>query len=548
MNLKNFKISTRLYLAIAVLIASIVGVVATAITLMETMRQSSSEITERWLPGVQAANQMSTAISNVRLNSLQHIFADGPAKAILEKRMQKSLDDFMAAQKLFAAQVLSADEKKKLELLNSSFDKYIKLHKQIIDLSRQYINNPAQKLYEGDSRAAYDTTVELLDGFIEVNRQGSASATKGSEDAFAAAKVMMGISLLAALILAALSSMWLIRSITTPLNQAVKVAKSVAEGNLTMTIDTSSEDEIGLLLKSLAQMQDGLAEMVRAVRDSAHSLASDSETIARRNNELSSRTGQQASALEETAASMEELNSSVSNNAENARTASELANQASGLAIEGGQVVESVVSNMKGVNESAKQISEIIQVIDGIAFQTNILALNAAVEAARAGDQGRGFAVVASEVRNLAVRSADAAKQIKQLINASVARIESGSTLVDRAGSTMGNIVASIQKVSSIVREISIASVEQSQGVAQIGEAISHMDQSTQMNAALVEEMADASGGFSQQAQDLVKTVSIFNITEAGPDYREALIPSNANSENVKPYKLAAAQLLGSSA
>jgi methyl-accepting chemotaxis protein len=271
-------------------------------------------------------------------------------------------------------------------------------------------------------------------------------------------------------------------------------------------------DEISDLLRSLTTMQENLVSLVAKVRQGSESVANASSEIASGNNDLSARTEQQAAALQQTASSMSELGSTVENSANSARQASQLATNASSVAVRGGEVVGQVVETMKGINESSRKIADIISVIDGIAFQTNILALNAAVEAARAGEQGRGFAVVASEVRALAGRSADAAKEIKTLISASVERVEYGSTLVDQAGSTMNEVVAAIRRVTDIVGEISASSAEQSSGVAQVGQAVNQIDQATQQNAALVEEMAAAASGLKNQALDLVNAVSVFKL------------------------------------
>ncbi len=302
------------------------------------------------------------------------------------------------------------------------------------------------------------------------------------------------------------------RTVTRPLDNAVRVSQAVAGGDLTVAQATPGKDEIAQLLNALHGMQTSLSRVVSHVRHNADSVALASAEIAQGNSDLSARTEQQASALEETSASMEELSSTVQANAENARTANQLAMSASTVAQQGGDVVAEVVSTMKGINDSSKKIADIISVIDGIAFQTNILALNAAVEAARAGEQGRGFAVVASEVRSLAGRSAEAAKEIKQLIGTSVERVEQGSSLVDRAGLTMSEVVSAIRRVTDIVGEISAASSEQSAGVAQVGEAVTQMDQATQQNAALVEQSAAAAQSLKQQAQQLVQAVAVFKL------------------------------------
>jgi methyl-accepting chemotaxis protein len=296
---------------------------------------------------------------------------------------------------------------------------------------------------------------------------------------------------------------------------AVHAVNAVAQGDLTVNIPLQAGDSSSLM-SALVSMRESLSRVVSDVRSNAEGVATASAEIAQGNNDLSARTEQQASALEETAASMEELSSTVKQNADSARQANQLASTASTVAVQGGEVVSQVVETMKGINDSSRKISEIISVIDGIAFQTNILALNAAVEAARAGEQGRGFAVVATEVRSLAGRSADAAKEIKNLINASVERVEQGTALVDKAGDTMTEVVSSIRRVTDIMGEISAASSEQAAGVAQVGEAVTQMDQATQQNAALVEEMAAAASSLKTQAGEMVETVAVFKVESGG--------------------------------
>jgi methyl-accepting chemotaxis protein len=304
------------------------------------------------------------------------------------------------------------------------------------------------------------------------------------------------------------------------LRRRIQIAQSISErishGDLSARVVDEEEDEISPLLVAMRTMQESLVAVVAKVRQGANLVATASAEIAEGNHDLSARTEHQASALEETAASMEELGSTVKQNVDSARTANQLAMNASSVAVQGGEVVGQVVETMKGINESSRKIADIISVIDGIAFQTNILALNAAVEAARAGEQGRGFAVVASEVRSLAGRSAEAAKEIKSLIGASVDRVEQGTILVDRAGETMTEVVSSIKRVTDIMGEISAASNEQSLGVSQVGQAVTQMDQSTQQNAALVEEMAAAASALKSQANDLVDVVAVFKLGNEG--------------------------------
>jgi methyl-accepting chemotaxis protein len=297
-------------------------------------------------------------------------------------------------------------------------------------------------------------------------------------------------------------------------DEAAELARSVAAGDLTSQIVLRPGDTTSMMAQ-LVTMQNSLAGVVGNVRQGAESVSTASSEISQGNHDLSARTESQASALEQTAASMEQLSATVKQNADSARQANQLAASASTVAVKGGEVVAQVVDTMKGINEASRKISDIISVIDGIAFQTNILALNAAVEAARAGEQGRGFAVVASEVRSLAGRSAEAAKEIKTLINTSVERVEQGTALVDEAGNTMTEVVSSIKRVTDLMGEISSASNEQAAGVSQVGEAVTQMDQVTQQNAALVEEMAAAASSLKSQAQDLVKVVAVFKLDES---------------------------------
>jgi methyl-accepting chemotaxis protein len=351
-----------------------------------------------------------------------------------------------------------------------------------------------------------------IDANIEFQKANTDAQYAASTNAYDVARYSMIAANLIGVVFAALLGWIITRSVTAPMNIAMGAAERVANGDLSVSVTVEGKDETAALLHSLVKMRDNLAGIVSGVRENAEGVATASSQISQGNHDLSARTEQQASALEETAASMEELSSTVRLNADNAKQANELARGASSVAVKGGAVVNEVVGTMRDINDSSKKISDIIGVIDGIAFQTNILALNAAVEAARAGEQGRGFAVVASEVRSLAQRSAQAAREIKALISTSVERVERGTSLVDQAGVTMTEVVDAIKRVTDIMSEISAASNEQSAGVSQIGEAVASMDQVTQQNAALVEESAAAAESLKNQAEQLVTAVSVFQL------------------------------------
>ncbi|MBQ5941848.1 MULTISPECIES: methyl-accepting chemotaxis protein [unclassified Massilia] len=361
-----------------------------------------------------------------------------------------------------------------------------------------------------------------IDALIELQLKVAHSEYETSQTLYRYVFISCIAGVVFGVVLALGLGLWITRSISRPLDAAVRIAGSVAAGDLSQRIEVGSANEIGQLMQALKDMNGGLADIVSRVRTGADSMATASNQIAAGNQDLSSRTEEQASSLEETAASMEELTSTVRQNADNAKHASQLAASASGIALQGGEVVARVVHTMDGISASSRKIGDIIAVIDSIAFQTNILALNAAVEAARAGEQGRGFAVVASEVRNLAQRSASAAREIKSLIEHSAEQVDAGGRLVAQAGATMQEIVDSVRRVTDIMAEISAASQEQSAGIEQVNRAIAQMDQVTQQNAALVEEAAGAAESLQSQAAGLSQVVSVFQL-HAAPGRQEVL-------------------------
>ena len=372
------------------------------------------------------------------------------------------------------------------------------------------------------SYRAADADLAKLTGLLKA-RQNADDLAVGAT--IASTTLWLGVAMAVAALLAIAAGVVLVRGISTPLAQAIAIARRVAAGDIGQRIEVGSNNEIGQLLKALAEMDASLAHIVKDVRDGTGTIASAAHQIAAGNDDLARRTESQASALVQTAVSMEQITGTVRRNGDNARQANELAQSAAAVADKGGLVVADVVQTMGSINASAHKIVDIIGVIDGIAFQTNILALNAAVEAARAGEQGRGFAVVAGEVRNLAHRSASAAKEIKALIDDSVDKVQTGTRLVDQAGATMEEIVVSVNRVTGIMREIASASHEQSESIDQVNVAIGRMDDVTQQNAALVEEAAAAAVSLEQQAGSLVELVSVFRIADAhaGGQHRPSL-------------------------
>ncbi len=511
--LNNLKISTRLLGTMGLMLVLLMAVVGMALWQKASMRSLAHEIGGNALPSVERVNQMSAGLAELHLRKVQHVLNDdAAAMAAIEADLARLLADFQAADKAFAALLSSDDERKVHDTFVAEWKRYLATHDQVLALSRSNENDKAMALLTGESMQRYGAVREQLDKMARYNSDAAKTLSAEVDLAYASSlKSMLAVVALAmALVVAA--ALWLIRSITGPVNRVVAAVDRVAAGNFSVAIQSGSKDEIGQVLLALDRMQSGLARVVSDVRQSSESVATASVEIAQGNLDLSQRTEQQASALQQTAASMDELSATVKQNADNARQANQLAQQASTVAVQGGDMVGQVVQTMRGINDSSKRIAEIIGTIDGIAFQTNILALNAAVEAARAGEQGRGFAVVAGEVRNLAQRSSEAAREIKSLISASVERVALGTTQVDQAGAKMTDVVDSIKRVTDIMGEISAASAEQSTGVGQVGQAVSQMDQATQQNAALVEENAAAADSLKGQAQQLVQAVAVFKL------------------------------------
>jgi methyl-accepting chemotaxis protein len=517
---KTMKISHRLALPIAGLMLLLAATVALALWGMGNMRAVTNEITTNWLPSVSHVNQMNTGTSDFRIQEYRHILETDPAEfGAIEKAMADVLVDFEEDHQAYKKLITEGEERRLYESFIAEWQQYLKLNEEIIALSRKNQNDEAKALISGPSRKLFDSSSATLIKLVELNDRGAADAEARGLGVFSQARNAMLAAAACALLLSVLAGLWLVRGITRQLGgepaDVAALANAIADADLSRPVHVKPGDT-GSVVAAMARMQQSLSQTVSAVRGGSESVATASAQIAQGNQDLSQRTEQQASALQQTAASMEQLGSTVKLNADNARQANQLALKASTVAEQGGAVVSQVVQTMKGINDSSNKIADIIGVIDGIAFQTNILALNAAVEAARAGEQGRGFAVVATEVRNLAQRSAAAAKEIKSLISASVERVGQGTAQVDEAGAKMNEIVTSIRRVTDIMGEISAASAEQSSGVGQVGQAVAQMDQATQQNAALVEESAAAAESLRGQAQRLVQAVAVFRLA-SGP-------------------------------
>jgi len=520
MALSSLKIGTRLYLAFGAVIALLAILVASA-------QANFSRLSEANGLNIHTYEVMGEA--NALLESLINIETGERGFALTGK--DSSLEPLASGQRGFAEHLqkiraLTADNPAQLERLKAlegaqqqwlatAIDPVIALRRAAaVDGSLDAVVAAEQA---GKGKAAMDAMRILL---ADIGKTESMLLGQRSQEAAALQSrttwVLLGGGVIAAL-LACMLAILLTRNITRPLVEAVAVAQRVAQGDLSSDIVVRSQDETGQLMAALRDMNTALVGIVGEVRGGTDTIATASAQIAVGTMDLSSRTEQQASSLEETASSMEELTAAVKQNADNALAARSLASAASAVAVKGGTVVSEVVQTMGSINDSSRKIADIIGVIDGIAFQTNILALNAAVEAARASEQGRGFAVVATEVRNLAQRSASAAKEIKGLIDDSVEKVGAGSKLVDQAGTTMQDVVDSVQRLSAIIGEITDASEEQRLGIEQVNEAISQMDQVTQQNAALVEEAAAAANAMQDQAAQLSHAVQVFRLKDAPP-------------------------------
>ena len=543
MNFANMKVGTRLGLGFfLVIFAGLVVALFGRLQLGAIEAQVTTLIDDRMVK-VELVNDVKNNL-NIVARAVRNLalLNDVPAMEVEKQRIIEARAKNTELLKTLDLAIKSDKGRDLLKKINDVRGPYNASTDKAVALGLANQDAEARDTLLRENRPLQATYFKVLDELNVLQKTAMSDTVKQVQSMASTTGLLMLIIACVAAAIGALIAWALTRSITHQLggepDYASSVVREIAAGNLAVEVQVHTGDHTSLLA-AMKTMRDSLAKVVSHVRAGSESVATASVQIYQGNADLSGRTEEQASALEETAASMEELSSTVRQNADNAKQANQLAQNASTVAVRGGEVVSKVVDTMKHINDSSKRISDIIQVIDGIAFQTNILALNAAVEAARAGEQGRGFAVVASEVRSLAGRSAAAAKEIKTLINDSVEGVNQGTALVDQAGITMTEVVSSIRRVTDIMSEISAASHEQSQGVAQVGEAITQMDQATQQNAALVEESAAAADSLKTQAQQLVQSVAVFKLApESSPgDELSARFATRAAAPSPAPFQ-----------
>ncbi len=513
--LARLRIGPRLALAFVTTLALSCAVGGFALSRLSEVNANTRDLATNWLPSVRALDHLSNAMNLVRRSEINTIVARSPQEFDEQsRRLADSRKEAVLAWKEYEPTITPGEERQLADRILQAQRQYETQQLQVSALAARGADarDEALALYAGDSRKAFAALIAAIQADVEMQSRGGDAAYAESQRTFATAQLQVA-GLLALAILFGAAMAWRITlSITRPLQSALKVSQAVAAGNLQPFHAEATHDETGQLLRALGAMHASLVDVVSQVRSSSDSIVTGSGQIAAGNADLSQRTEQQASNLQQTAASMEQLTSTVRQNADNSHAAMRLAAQARDFAGAGQATVDDVVRTMGQIEESSRQVGDIIGVIDGIAFQTNILALNAAVEAARAGESGRGFAVVAGEVRALAQRSAAAAREIKALIEASATRVQAGAALVAEAGSAIGNIAGKVANVHDLVSEIASASAEQSTGIGQVGAAVSQLDQVTQQNAALVEESAAAAESLKQQAGRLTGVVGFFKL------------------------------------
>ncbi|EIJ48012.1 methyl-accepting chemotaxis transducer transmembrane I protein [Herbaspirillum sp. GW103] len=507
-------IANKIRLLLLAVVLGLAGVTGLSIYHSNRIADAASYSSVNTVPSLLVLGEASEAIFGIRVGIWRYAAAtDAAARLQLEKSMSTLRDQVLATFDRYEKDVLSdATDRQLLQADRDAFAEYEKNRQRVIALGAEGKNEEALAAVEHYVVPPGTKLINALAAHRRHNEQLGQQGVQTAQNSLRSAIYQAVLMSLFVCVVVALVGQLISRAISTSLGEAILTARAIATGDLSTRIRHRANDEVGQLMQAIQQMTDSLVRIVSNVRNSANTIGTATAEIAAGNLDLSSRTESQAGSIEETASAMEQLTAAVRQNADNAQQANALAISASGVASEGGQAVQEVVKTMEEINASSLKIVDIISVIDGIAFQTNILALNAAVEAARAGEQGRGFAVVASEVRSLAQRSAAAAREIKELIDDSVGKVESGSRLVAQAGATMQQVVGSVHRVADIVGEITAASAEQSDGIVQVNQAIGLMDQATQQNAALVEQAAAASQSLQEQAVQLAGAVQVFKL------------------------------------
>jgi methyl-accepting chemotaxis protein-1 (serine sensor receptor) len=514
---KNLSIKTRLIFVIGFLCLQLVAGGVIGIVSLKFANDDIQSLYQERLVAISQIDGVARLMSRNQILLARAMTAESGKVPGLMNELEANRKEADGLWKTYASGKKSAAEQKLADQFAAARKVYLdEALVPAVQAVRSEDTGRAIELLHGPVTTLSLPTQTSIDALIRLQSESAKADFERSQTIYVWVRNTCTAAVALGLLLALVVGYRLVRAITGPLNEAVRIASAVASGDLTQHIEVRSNDETGRLMQALKRMNDSLKDIVARVRVGTDTIVTASGQIASGNLDLSSRTEQQASSLEETASSMEELNATVRQNESNARTANELAMTASGVAARGGQVVSDVVQTMGAINAASHRIADIIGVIDGIAFQTNILALNAAVEAARAGEHGRGFAVVATEVRSLAQKSAAAAREIKTLITDSVSQVDGGTRLAQQAGATMEQVVASVRQVTDMMGEISSASAEQSAGIGQVNQAIVQMDQTTQQNAALVEQAAAAAGALQEQAQQLLAAVQVFQLDAAG--------------------------------
>ena len=513
--MQRLKMAHKLWAAVLLIVAVLIAVIGFAGYRSSVTQQASDQTAQQMRSRTELAIEWMglTEANAVRTLALA-LSSEASVEASFKPAMAETSDRISRVQKALQALAVSAEDKAQMERVSAARQQVLTLRQQIAQLKDQGEAVRALALAEQSFKPAIAAYLQSLQAFVDLQKKAAADSLLQMAELRMATVKIAGVVVLFVVLGIAAGAFFLIRSIQSPLLAAQVMAERIAGGDLRLGETVQRHDEFGALLRTQQDMCRALNDMVAQVRHSADSIATASAEIAGGNQDLSARTEQTSSNLQQTAAAMEEFTSTIQNSASSAEQARSTASGAAALAQRGGEVVASMVVTMDEIRQSSQKIGDIIGVIDGIAFQTNILALNAAVEAARAGEQGRGFAVVASEVRSLAQRSGDAAKEIRTLIGTSEARVQNGISLVQSVGESMDDIVKSVQNASTMISEVSEASVQQSAGVTQVNQAISQLDQMTQQNAALVEESAAAAQSLREQAEQLTQTISMFRMDD----------------------------------